>query len=196
MKLALVLGTCLISSLFSAAAFAQGPPHGTVTISAIIIEGTYYAGMYVDQDETASSDEALAGITANYVAAPGSSVAPDGYVIGFPKIKYKYYGADESLLGSPGLLDATPISFGNGGMGSSTAVSEAFCMSLGTLFTAENISVLNHDRTIIRLPSPAKTLIRQWKLIGSAGSQNAQSSDSKSALAPTFSTSVDGSIFT
>ncbi len=183
MKLALVLGTCLASSLLSSAAFAQGPPsgQGTVTIINPSITGGYCTGI-VPSGST-FEDVASAYIEATYKGPTGAPAS--GYVYGLPKMKYKYYDTYGSLIVQPDIMDAAPFSFGGGGYGGSSATAAPKCQTFGVLLG------LSQYLTYY-LPEPAKTLIRQWKLLGYAGSQNATGGAECNILCPTFSTIQQG----
>jgi hypothetical protein len=183
MKLALVLGTCLVSSLLSSVAFAQGPPGpGTVTIINPSIVGGYCSGIV--QSGSTFEDIASAYIEATYKGPTGAPAS--GYVYGLPKMKYKYYDTYGSLMVQPDIMDAAPFSFGNGGYGNSSASASPKCQTFGVLLTIT-------PNFVYYLPEPAKTLIRQWKLLGYAGSQNATGGAECNILCPTFSTTQNGS---
>ncbi len=178
MKLALVLGTCLASSLLSSAAFAQGPGPGEVKITNANINGSYYSGVLMPGQPSSEEDAAVAFIEATYKGPNGAPAS--GYVYGLPKMKYKFYRADGSLIVQPDIMDAAPFSFGGGGYGSSWSGTAPKCTTYNYLFWYENNKYV--------LPLPAESLIRHWKLLGYAGSQNATGGAEANVLAPTFST--------
>lgn len=158
-----ILGLSSSLLLFSGVAFAIP---GTCTINGSIT-GTY---------QTASNqpiDTFNASLSATFLQYNGAPAG--GYATGYPRQKFKYYDASGNPFNGdePGTLSPSPDVFGGGGAGSVSLSSQGSLDSFGPLYL---------DGT----PYGTHSLIRHWKLLGYAGSQQAQASAECNVLAPSY----------
>ncbi len=167
MKLGLTLAVATIATLgLSTGVHAQGGGSGSCVMTGDI-DGTYSMSDY-------TADTYAASISATFMNAQGNPTG--GYATGYPKLKYKFYMANGTLLGEPGTYDPVPYSFGIGGYGSVNKSQN------GTLSS----SLLSLTRDMAN--NGATTAVRQWKLLGYAGTSSGQAQDSINKLSQNSNT--------